>query len=113
MEINGVFQKGYISRQAYNTYRFSVRFGPLSPTELWGVPLHEFEKRWDEMMIYETLFPVHNMVSSFLRPYISHNQPRASFVYARSLLCDCPASLSAVTHEDHPDRDTWIMSYQE
>ena len=42
MEINGVFQKGYISRYADNAYRFSVRRVPRSPTELWRAPLHAF-----------------------------------------------------------------------
>ena len=62
MELNGVFQKGCISRQAGNTYRFSVRRGPRSPTEIWGVPLHKFEQHWDEIMMEETVFPGHNMV---------------------------------------------------
>ena len=44
MYINGVFQKGYIKIWANHTYRFSVRRGPRSPTELFGVPLHEFEQ---------------------------------------------------------------------
>ena len=43
MDINGVFQKGYIKRYANNTYRFSIRRGPRSPTELWGGLLHNFE----------------------------------------------------------------------
>ena len=44
MDINCVLQKGYIQQQADNTYCFGIRYSPLSPTELWGVPLHEFEQ---------------------------------------------------------------------
>ena len=51
MDINGVFQKGYISIQANNTYRFSVRHSPRSPIEIWGVPLNKFEEHWDKMMM--------------------------------------------------------------
>ena len=64
-------------------------------------------------MMDETLFPGHNLVSSFLRPSRSPQQPHALFVSARSLVCNCPASLTADTHDDHPDRDTWLHSYQE
>ena len=80
MEINGVFHKGYIKHQADKTYRFSVRHGPFPPTELWGIPLHEFEQNWEELMMEETLFPVHNLVYSLLHPSSSPHQPRASFV---------------------------------
>ena len=38
-----------------------------------GVTIHKFEQHWDEMMMDKTLFPGHNMVSSFLRSYRSHN----------------------------------------
>ena len=60
MDINGVFHKGYISRQANNNYHFRVQHGPHSPTELWGVPLKIFEKSWYKMIMDETLFPSHN-----------------------------------------------------
>ena len=66
MDIYGVLQKGYISRQVDNTYRFSVQRGLRSSTELRGVPLHEFDQHWDKMLTEETLFPGHNMVSSFI-----------------------------------------------
>ena len=113
MYINGVFQKGYIKRQAEKTYRFSVRRGPRFPTELWGVPLHEFEQHLNELMMDETVFPGHNLVSPFLRPSISPHQPCTLFVYACSLVYDYPISLTSATYSDHPDRDTWLLSYQE
>ena len=91
-DINGVLHKGYIKRQANNTYRFSVQLGPRPPTELWEVPLHEFKQHWVELTMDETLFPVHNPS-------------------ARSFVLDCPASLTAATYADHPDWDTWLLSY--
>ena len=62
MEINGVFQKGYISRQANSIYHFSIQRGTHPPIVLWGVSLYKFEQHWDEMMMGETIFPGHNMV---------------------------------------------------
>ena len=64
-------------------------------------------------MMGVTLLPGYKMVSSSLRPSSSPHQPRKSFVSARSLVRDCPTFLSAETHEDHLDRDTWLQSYQE
>ena len=64
-------------------------------------------------MMDKTLFHGHNLVSSFLRPSSSPQQPRKFFVSARSLVRNCPDSLTAATHYDHPDRDTWLLSYQE
>ena len=113
MDINGVLQKGYIQQQANKTYHFSVRHSPRSPTEIWGVPLHEFEQHWDKLMTDETLFPGHNPVSSFLRTSRSLHQHRALFVSDRSLVRNCPASLTAAIHGNHPDRGTWLQSYQE
>ena len=113
MDINSVLQKGYISRQANNTNQISILSGPLSPTELWLVPIHKFEQHWDEMMMDKTLFPSHNMVSYFLRPPRSPNQLRASFFSVLSLLRKRPAFLSAATHQDHLDQYTWLKIYQE
>ena len=113
IDINRVFQKGYIKRQADNTYRFSVRGGPLSPTELWGFPLHEFEQQCDKLMMYKTLFLGHNVVPLFLRPFRSPHQPCTLFVSDCSLVRDCPVSLTAATYADHPDRDTWLLRYHE
>ena len=66
MEINYVFQKDYMSRQANNTYRFSVRCGPYSPAELYGFPIHKSDQHCNEMIMYKTLFPGHNVVYYFL-----------------------------------------------
>ena len=111
MYVNVVFQKGYIKRQSDNTYRFSVCRGPHPPTDLRGVPLHEFEKYWDELIMEETLFLGNNLVSSFLRLSSSPHQPHASFISDCYLIRDCPASLMSETHANQPDRDTCILSY--
>ena len=61
----------------------------------------------------EKFVPGHNMVSYFMQPSRSPNQPCALFVSAHSLLLNHPASLYAATHKYHPDRYTWLQSYQE
>ena len=113
MDTNGVFQKGYIKHQSENNYRFSVLRVHRSPTEIWEVTLHKFEQHWDKLMMDETLFPNHNLFSSLLRSSSSHHPPRASFISACSVVRDCPDSLTAATHADHPERYTWLLSYQE
>ena len=64
-------------------------------------------------MMDKNLSPVHNLIPSFLQPSSSPHQLHTSFVSAQYLVRDCPAFLTAVTHGDHPDQETWLQIYQE
>ena len=98
MDINGNFEKGYITRLSDGSYHFSVRYSPHLVNKLWGVALQDSVRTWDDTVIDKILLPGQNLVSSFLHPSTLPQLPWASFIYVLSLERDCPESLIVAMH---------------
>ncbi len=72
----------------------------------WSVPLPNLPTTWHELCAEGILYPGHS-ISSLSR------DTSANFVSAASLLRECPRSLLTALAPTHPDRETWLLSFEE
>jgi hypothetical protein len=105
-EKDGQYHKGYLTRTPEGSYRFSYKSHISKKHEDWGVPLFNLITMWQDLCTDGLLLPSHSW-SSF------DCTASAQQVSARNLLCKCPCPLLTALDLKHPDRDVWLVSFQE
>jgi hypothetical protein len=109
-EKDGQYHKGFLCQSSNGVYRFSFKSHINKKTEDWGIFLPNLTTTWQDLCLKGVLIPGHQ--SSFQRPPLQNNAS-ASHVSATTLKQECPCSLLSGLHPSHPNRDTWLESFQE
>ena len=115
-EHEGQYHKGYLTKSPDGVYLFSYKSHVNKKHPDWSVPLPNLPTTWHDLCAEGILYPGHS-ISSFTRDTSLSSQhtpsTSANFVSAASLLRDCPRSLLTALAPTHPDRDTWLRSFNE
>jgi len=102
----GQYHKGYLTKLPEGIYCFSYKSHVNKKHPDWSVPLPNLPTTWHELCAEGILYPGHS-ISSLIR------DTSANFVSAASLLRECPRSLLTALAPTHPDRETWLLSFEE
>ncbi len=100
------YHKGYLSKTPDGPFCFSYKSHINKQQPDWSVPLPNLTTNWHKLCMDRLLIPGHS-TCSFLQ------DKAAKFGSAVLLLCECPRSLLSALAPTHPDRDTWLASFQE
>jgi len=102
----GQYHKGYLTKSPEGIYCFSYKSHVNKKHPDWSVPLANLPTTWHELCAEGILYPGHS-ISSLIR------DTSANFVSAASLLRECPRLLLTALAPTHPDRETWLLSFEE
>jgi len=106
LDHEGRYHKGYLTKSPDGVYCFSYKSHVNKKHPDWSVPLPNLPTTWHELCAEGILYPGHS-ISSLIR------DTSANFVSAASLLRECPRSLLTALAPTHPDRETWLLSFDE
>ncbi len=103
---DGQYHKGFLSRLADGSYRFSYKSHINKKHEDWGIPLPNLATWWQDLCAEGNLLPGHGWS-------LFHCSVSANHVRACGLIRECPHSLLSALGPNHPDREVWLESFRE
>ena len=106
LDHEGQYHKGYLTKLADGVYNFSYKSHVNKKHPDWSVPLPNLPAMWHDLCAEGILYPGHSL-SSLIR------DTSANFISAASLLRECPFSLLTALAPTHPNREMWLLSFQE